>query len=209
MGEVVPFPISDIRLAQLCGLSYVQPATFETSDAHVAVTLENGYLVIALRGSKSIIDWIRDLMIAPALTAAHPELGICHSGFLFDVLDIATSLTSYLKGSTAPFVICGHSKGGAEAQLLAGLLVTSGFIPARLVTFGAPRCAWIGNTTLPKLISGIPGNDYRGGSDEVPQLPLPYVHPRQAALKQLGDQRFVLDWIPFHLLTSYEKLLTA
>lgn len=207
MGEVVPFPISDLRLAQLAGLAYSGRSTFESADAHVSVTVESDYAIVALRGSKTILDWIYDFMIAPRSSTEHPQLGWCASGFLIDALAVANALIAYLR--RYPFVICGHSKGGAEAQLLAGLLVSAGLIPARLVTFGAPRCAWIGNTALPKLIGTLPGLDYRGGPDEVPELPLPYIHPREAALKQLGDPGFRLNWIPFHLIDSYERLLAA
>ncbi len=154
---------------------------------------------IAFRGSASTLDWIND---GRAFPVEDPELGYCHAGFLSGVrrlmaeTDIVGHIVS-LRAAGTPVWLTGHSKGAAEATLLAGFLTAWGNPPAGLVTFGSPRA---GSARLAKLLDPVPTWRYVSRGDPVPKVPWLggiYRHVGDAIL--IGE-RFDLD--PDHPMGS-------
>jgi hypothetical protein len=130
------------------------------------VTLIAGDPVIVLPGSKTPIDWIRDVS---ALPVYDKQLGWCHDGFHQGMSGLFKSLVKYARD--LPISITGHSLGGARARILAGYFLASGYKVKNLITFGAPKPAY---DQLKDIISksGCTHLSYKNGSDIVPELPL-------------------------------------
>jgi hypothetical protein len=159
----------------------------ETSAADGGICWAVGPLddaaLVVFRGSKTCVDWFRDLCCWP-LDPVHTALGPVHAGF-FAGMEVATlAIAPWLKGR--PLVIAGHSLGAARAWLYAGILKAS--IPGypnqqptkRVVTFGSPRP---GFAKLAALLGEIPSRSYRNRHDPVCCVPFaipplfPYVEP--------------------------------
>jgi hypothetical protein len=92
--------------------------------------------ILACRGSASLRDLLTDMEIGLV------DLGIArvHAGFwrsANSILDRTLKLDQ--RASLAPVVVCGHSKGGGEAQILAWQLARRGRPVAAVHTFGSPR----------------------------------------------------------------------
>lgn len=140
----------------------------------------DGIDVVCLRGSVTILDWIRDLC---AFTAPFPNkgLGPVHPGFKVGMDDAWAEIRCKTRG---PWIVAGHSLGAARADILTGLMVLDGAAPLRRVVFGEPQP---GFRRLADLIAGTPAVSYCNGSaahdhDEVTDWPKTllferYVHP--------------------------------
>ena len=167
----------DLILCSAAQSAYSTPATFIAGgDVHAVVTDHDGLTVVAFRGTvpTSWDDWFRDFAAWPYRIAEHPHLGLCHEGFLRGAVDILPQLTSVLSAAK-PFVLTGHSLGGALAIAAAALLVDGGLSPAHLTTFGAPRVGM----ALGPLLAQIEGRRFRHGDDPVPEVPSwPYLTDR-------------------------------
>lgn len=191
------------RLCALCADAYAQPPSLAAGDAYVVLAETEGTIIAAFRGSASIEDWWADFRAGAHIAGDHPELGACHAGFLADVVAIAPLIVAAV--GSCPLAVTGHSKGGAEAQLFAGLLAAKGRPPVQLTTFGAPRAAAPDNTRLAALLAPLPGTDYRHRDDPVPGEPRWLDHKRPVA--QLVPPRLELDVIADHYLSGYAAAL--
>jgi hypothetical protein len=191
--------VSDVALAAACEAAYADPVTWERGNAHVLLAESEGRHVVAFRGTANARDWLVDFEASPKL---HPGLGWCHAGFLDDVLGVADQMRADLAGERV--VVTGHSKGGAEALIFAGLLVLAGQAPEAVVTFGAPRAAF---ATLGEVLDQVPVRQYRHGNDPVPLVPLELAGWRHARepLLQIGQP--CLDPIADHFIAGYRKAL--
>ena len=115
----------------------IQPFALEGTFGFVASDEHN--LVVALRGTDQVIDWVTNLSVAQVKAFG----GRAHCGFS-ETLDavwpeILTRVEGLLdKGQT--IWVTGHSLGGALATLVAARLTAEGFEPHITCTFGAPRC---------------------------------------------------------------------
>lgn len=193
--------ITDLRACDLCEAAYTASAKWSRLDVHATLTEEDGLSIVAFRGSASLIDWFRDFQAIPHLPVKQQQIGLVHEGFFIDVMQVAPAIQEDLAGKEV--VLAGHSKGAAEAQLLAALMVAAGTPPVQLVTFGAPRC---GFGRLQETMHGLPGSDFVNAPDPVPPLPIPYLHPRPTT--QLG----VKAWLPRiedHFLVNYRTALIS
>lgn len=125
--------------------------------------------VIALAGSETFEDWIRDLFAVPDILD-HPGLGPVHSGFY---IGMPETLTAMLTRPLRPRItVIGHSLGAARSSILCGLMVLSGLRPALRVAWGEPRPGFKGLTAL---LAGMAARSYRnactGGHDVVTDVP--------------------------------------
>ncbi|MDD2794350.1 lipase family protein [Acidocella sp.] len=194
--------ISTVALCAAAAEAYSAPATFVVAgDVHVHLEMTGGITLVTFRGTEwdCIEDWLRDFDIE---TVNNPHIGPCYRGFLTGALAAVTRLAGVLRAD-APFVLTGHSLGGALAVAAAGLLVHHGLIAARCETFGAPRVCV--DNTLGKVLAGVPGNRWRNGDDPVPLLPPGGKQDRP--LRQIG--RPALDPISDHLIAAYAESLAA
>lgn len=166
--------VSDHDLALLCAETERQRAPvwqFAGPTFHATLTPSRDGPIIACEGSMSFGDWlIGDFYLFGPESTAHPDLGTVHAGF-----DLTTDecLPEIIRAvEPAPGVIVtGHSKGGANAEMLAAKLILAGVAIVRLVTFGTPR--WIlGNTAkADALLAPALGPSYRHFRDYVTQVP--------------------------------------
>lgn len=126
-------------------------------------------LVIAFTGSQTRADWLSNLDIRVAET----KIGAVHYGFLRSLTDIGEKGLPYLWALSAidkPIVICGHSRGGALAMLMAAILHDRGTRVHAVYTIGSPkvgRRSWVNYWQA----TGIPLYPIINGNDVVPSLP--------------------------------------
>lgn len=177
--------ISDKDLARACVDAYAPGAlpTWNTDNVHVFLTMQDGYTVIAFKGSASPQDWWRDFDAfvigggvdshdAAGKLIKHQDLGLVHAGFFGDVSAVFADILAGLPPD--PIIVTGHSKGAAESLIFAALLrAATDRVVAKVSTFGTPHPGALGG-----FLDGIPGTDYRNCSDPVCAVP-PYLpHPR-------------------------------
>lgn len=157
-------PPLDVELAAASATAYADPATWERGDCHAVLASTAGTHIIAFRGTADVMAWLIDFEAIPKL---HPQLGFCHAGFLDDVMGIADQILADLP--PGPYVVTGHSKGGAEALIFAAIATLRGRPPIAVVTFGAPRAAF---AKLGDVLDMLPVRQYRHANDPVPSYPL-------------------------------------
>jgi predicted lipase len=198
----LPSPISDIALCAAAAAAYTTPATFFVGDVHAVITTIDGIAVVSFRGTvpSSWADWFRDFAAWPDHVADHPALGFCHNGFITGAEAILPQLNAALTG---PYVLTGHSLGGALAIAAGALLTDCGKPPLRLTTFGAPRVGM----NLTKILLPIDGVRFRHGSDPVPEVPSwPYLNDRPWL--HIGQANH-LDPIGDHAISRYALALAS
>jgi predicted lipase len=198
----LPSPISDIALCSAAAAAYTIPATIFVSDVHAVITMVDGISTVAFRGTvpSSWTDWFRDFAAWPNRIADHPALGFCHDGFISGAEAILPQLNAALSG---PYVLTGHSLGGALAIAAGALLTDCGRPPLRLTTFGAPRVGM----NLTKILMTIEGSRYRHGSDPIPEVPSwPYLNDRPWT--HIGQANH-LDPIGDHAVSRYALALAS
>ncbi len=124
---------------QLYGPDGVDPTKWDylgTSDVgYVAAKLVNGVWIVVSRGSVTLEDWLEN---AEAFPIEHPDIGRVHAGFLDGVMAHQANIEAIVQ----PPVICiGHSRGAAESDIRAGLLMRKFGPGAEVfsVGFGKPR----------------------------------------------------------------------
>ncbi|ETS81015.1 hypothetical protein PFICI_06017 [Pestalotiopsis fici W106-1] len=161
--------------------------TGATTDiaAYLSVNSYRKELVVGVRGSYNIRNWLADLRF---LQASCPYGAMCrvHRGFWQAFQDITDdSFYEALRESIHNYpdynvTVTGHSLGGAVALLL-GSYIREEFesVNVDIYTYGAPR---VGNVVFMNYLRNQPGKEYRitHFDDQVPRLPpasyLGYAH---------------------------------
>lgn len=173
----------------------------------VAWDQETQTVIVAIRGTKTIWEWIADVDAAPFPYLPDPSAGLVHMGFqlVYEHIrrSIADLLNSKCQGAQTVWVT-GHSLGGALAVLCAYDIfknVKLGPVP-QLYTFAGPR------TGAPDFAASFDAaivtcNRLVNFMDVVPQVPLPpvYEHVGQEILVHGGFRP--LDVTYAHHLTTY------
>lgn len=126
-------------------------------------------LVIAFSGSQTWKDWLSNLDMRKMRT----PFGGIHTGFMRSFHDIQYELLPYIRALSIvnkPIVICGHSRGGALAMLLAVILHQCGIPIHAVYALCSPK---IGGEDFVEYWhkTGIPLYLVVNGSDPVPSLP--------------------------------------
>ncbi len=165
--------ISDLDLARLCMAAYSSPPSIPVpkSGVYVCATPTLAGIVVAFRGSITLEDWWGDFEAAAVEPREHPELGLCHAGFLDRAESIVNAVIDGL--GNKPAILTGHSLGGAEALGVGALMIVNGKSPLAIVTFGAPR---FGMEKFVDVLAPVAIRQYRRGNDPVPCVPF-YVPP--------------------------------
>ena len=137
--ELPGLPIPAVEFARLAAAAY-DPATtpdFVAGSSEIYVTRLGDEIILTWRGSSDIADWRMDLWSVPGYA---PDLQCwAHSGFLECAHQAWPILWFWLNKNPGRVWLCGHSKGAAEATVIAALMTRFGRPQAGLVTFGSPR----------------------------------------------------------------------
>lgn len=187
-----------------------------------------GDVVIAIRGTEGIQEWVHDgeflLVTCPFL----PGAGHSEDGFTAVYMSMTTTLDpkcprvmQALSGLNFPrpvtsMTICGHSLGGALATLLAlDVAANTPFKTPAVYTYASPRT---GGPQFAATYNQVVPNTNRiaGRLDLVPKLPLPPLYEHVLGLFEvssieLGIPPKVLikpELACLHILTSYLYLLS-
>jgi triacylglycerol lipase len=120
------------------GFTSVRYIEHDGSQAYALST--DSDVVIVCRGTEPN-EWNDIRADANALTDLAETVGRVHRGFKREVDDIWPTIEKLLTAETRPVWFCGHSLGGAMAQICAGRCRRSGISanPKEVVTFGSPR----------------------------------------------------------------------
>lgn len=191
----------DQELAALSAAAYTQPPTVSTDDAHALIKERDDVVMIACRGTNPR-DWIDLWRDVSAIDFRNdPIFGHVPDSIISDAEQLAWRVWPMIKGRKV--WVTGHSKGGGEAQGLAGMLLYMGASVEMLTTFAALRMGQMGG-----LIAGLPGRDYCFEADEVPKLPPHALIPRVQSYLPWGKPP-TLDLLAYHSMTTIAASLPA
>jgi pimeloyl-ACP methyl ester carboxylesterase len=101
---------------------------------------EGSQITIVFRGSNELQDWLINVLVLPI------GLPLRHLGFQIAWWRVRAQVRNWLSDALQPgdtIRLCGHSLGGAVAKL-AAFDLSSDYPVHRVVTFGAPRFAFLG-----------------------------------------------------------------
>jgi len=176
----------------------------QVGDLEATIVNMDGTWFLAVGGSDETEDWIRNIRTMPWWSS---ELGcFCHAGFYKSARKAYPKVSRILSGARN-IVVCGHSKGGAEATILAAMLRVVGYRVSELITFGSPRCGFGG---LADRLGDVKMIRYVNGGDPVPALPpafpliLRYRHVcEETRLTHPNNPGFIGD----HMLPAYRRAL--
>jgi Lipase (class 3) len=162
-----------------------------------------GNVVIAIRGTEGISEWIHDAeflqVTCPFLAGAgHTEDGFTAMYESLSTAVAAGSPTVVAALATLPFnpapssvTICGHSLGGALATLLAlDVAANTSFKDPTIYTYASPRT---GDPAFAGTFDQVVKNSFRIANrlDLVPKLPLPPSYEHVLNLYDLNPIQFL------------------
>lgn len=174
-----------LRLSELARLGWYAQAAYNAQGIAVdladsatntlaRVFVNPGEVVIALRGTENMKNWLLDLDIRKVPLRGRAEV---HAGFLRGANALLPLIVDALLPAGAsklklpPISIVGHSLGGSMAKLIALALHDQGFDILDVVTFANPR---VGNRAWRELYNAALGdNTLRvvAAGDLIPLLP--------------------------------------
>jgi hypothetical protein len=131
---------------------------FSRETQHAFAVKVNGLVFLAVQGSSQPEDSILDMKF---LKRRHDGIAY-HRGFLEACNYLWDDLSSFIQSHNHEVILCGHSLGGAIAQVVASRIGVK-----KLVTFGSPRAA---EAKIKQKIT-VPYSRYANCCDAVPDLP--------------------------------------
>jgi hypothetical protein len=186
-----------------------------------------GDVVIAIRGTEGIQEWIHDANFLMVPTPFVPGAGHTDDGFTAMYLSMQTAIglgstpvTKALPSLAFPrpltsLTICGHSLGGALATLLAlDVAANTPFKNPTVYTYASPRT---GGPNFASTYNQVVPNTTRiaGRLDLVPKLPLPPLYEHVLGLFELNSVQLIpprilvkTDLVCLHILDTYLYLLS-
>jgi Lipase (class 3) len=199
-------PPTDAELVDEAAGTYTRDDPFAADPAsalRVFLTKrEDGLNIFSIEGTHDDLGWAADFFALrvwdhPGKTM--PSIGWVHAGFL----DLAWTVLGKLRPAmaAAPYAICGHSLGAAEALLIGATMIDEGSPPIKIGAFAPPR---VGDATFVKVATSVPLCAYRFGDDPVPTVPwpIPIFFPyRQVPLTQIGQP--MADSFKCHAIANY------
>jgi len=189
-----------LTLARVAAAAYGPPDVRADGCEAVIRHVTASRPVLAFRGTtfdgaEILKDIVRDVRAWPAW---EPGLGLVHLGFRRSLRAIWPKLWEEPWFYNNDLVLTGHSKGAAEATLVAARMVVEDLRPRALVTFGSPRCVLGGRVARLLAGAGVVVRRYRHGRDIVPTVPcLGGLYDHVGAEINIGSPESGLDG-PFH-----------
>lgn len=144
-------------------------------EGYVGIDTVQSNIVVALRGSGSVRNWIADVNIFLSSCSDLVEDCKVHAGFKKawdNIADETISLVRSARDANPDYqiVVTGHSLGAGVANIAAAYLRVNG-LPCDLYTYGSPRA---GNEQFASFVSGqAEGNEYRITHTDDPFTRLP------------------------------------
>nr|VFJ92081.1 MAG: Lipase (class 3) [Candidatus Kentron sp. LFY] len=168
-------------------------------DTQCFVMFDNDNIVVVFRGSEDLKDWLANFQ---AVYDPGPFRETkAHEGFQDALFPSVMSLTNLID-SAGPankrIWVTGHSLGGAQCSLYAGMLIEHGYKVYGIYTYASPRP---GNGVFEeKLNSRVIGPHYRvvNTGDVVPHLPPEpfFSHPgKRIILKEESKEDSDASWL--------------
>jgi len=228
VGEARYDVVTSLFANDLCTDMNPQRGKARVSIGLVLQASGGGEVVIAIRGTEGIQEWIHDseflLEKCPFLAGA----GHTEDGFTAMYLSMTTapdpispSLTRWLSAPKFPrpvtsLTICGHSLGAALATLLAlDVAVNTPYKNPVVYTYASPRT---GGPLFASTYNQAVPNTFRiaGRLDLVPKLPLPPLYEHVNTLYELNSVQLGIppkilikpELACLHVLASYLFLLS-
>jgi predicted lipase len=180
-----------------------------------------GNVVIAIRGTDSILEWVQDAKFLAVKCPFLAGAGRTEDGFtaVYQSLRVGSNVDSprlidALPGMAFPqpiasLTICGHSLGGALATLLAlDVAANTRFTSPIAYTYASPRT---GDPSFADTYDQVVPNTIRIANrlDIVPKLPTPPLYDHVLEAYELNPLLKVrLDLLCEHHLTTYLHLLS-
>ncbi len=134
-----PLKYLETELAK-AGFTRIQPLNVFFTGTQGLCCIRNDTAFIVFRGSASLLDWILDFLFIPFYWPLR------HFGFGSAWLSVRGSVTKWLgqhQDKIKKTIICGHSLGGGISHM-AAMGLAKDFRIDSVVTFGAPRAAFLG-----------------------------------------------------------------
>ena len=225
-GKVTFDVVTSIFANDLCTDMNPERGNNRVSMGLVLQASGGGDVVVAIRGTEGIHEWIHDAQFLACPCPFMASGGHTEDGFtdmyrsLKTELDQASpSITQALPKLQFPrpltsLTICGHSLGAALAKLLAlDIAVNTNFTPT-VYTYASPR---VGDPQFVSMYKYAVPNTVRVANrlDLVPKLPLPPLYEHVLGLAELTSATLfppkVLikpELACLHILTSYLYLLS-
>jgi hypothetical protein len=229
--------ISDPPNYTVLHLIYGNDVSTDTNPSRGNAVINYGFLalspsselVVAIRGTEGIQEWIHDAQFLPVPTPFASSAGSTEAGFASVYLSVRTgvdrdssSLIAAIKkqiasGTVKKITVCGHSLGAALATLTALDLALNGRnkAPVSVYTYGSPR---VGDPIFVQRYNQAVPKTFRiaNRADLVPKLPLPPLYEHVLGLNDLSSvtigsppKLLIKPQIACqHILTSYLYLMT-
>jgi hypothetical protein len=154
-----------------------------THPIRINIYFIDGMLNIIPQGSKTFEDWRGDFNIflhEDREPINHPSLGLMHVDFLKSSLSVVDKLKQKINEFGGSFRIGGHSRGGSQAAVIAGLLANDGLIPEKIYLLEPAR---IFPLNIPDIYKSLNVWGCWNGNDPVPYAPLFW---QQFRLQEIG-----------------------
>lgn len=157
------------QAADACVTAYAEAPTMASNSTEVRIAYDVNRLLwtIAFRGTDEPGDWLDNARAVPWWM---PGVGWVHKGFLRSMEALEEELLLVMAMAPYPVLVCGHSKGGAEATLFTARAIMRDCPPIGLVTFGAPRCG-VGSSLARVINPVVPTWRFESGADGVVHVP--------------------------------------
>ena len=180
----------------LAAAGFTKSSMFNADDSgtrgYGAYSPTSRIAVVAFRGTQP--ENLKNLVTnAGIFPTAWEGGGYVHGGFAAAALSVEPQVRNFIETFapvTSTLVLCGHSLGGAIANLLGSV-----FRPADLVTIGCPR---VGNSAFASTLSTVQCHRYRNCCDVIVELipPSPwYEHVGDAIyIDRLGAVQRNMSW---------------
>ena len=135
---------------------------FTSTTAYFKKSEDESFDILAFRGTSQKLDWVTDALVVPVPYAGR----LCHGGFTAAHASVWGKIKKHIR-MDHPLLICGHSLGGALAEISAAKLHKK-HPRLSLCTFGKPNTFFKGFKRPMELIRQV---SCVSGSDIVARIP--------------------------------------
>lgn len=174
----------------------------------------DGVCDLVFRGSKTPLDWFRDLVVGPHEFTQLSAIGHVHAGAAEGLPAMLEVFRTYWDAKGRPPIrVLGHSLGAMRAWIAAALLHAQGVDVERIVCCGSPRP---GLADFAAYIAGMrcAAASYRNGRDPVCAVPftlpgLDYVEPAPFTMVDVPPPATDCGVFAWHHIALYQQGVRA